>query len=172
MQVMEAERLAHLMDAYAAALVLYARQWCRAPDDVVQEAFLELAGLSGPPNNAAAWLYRVVRNRAVSAGRAEQRRRRHEGRAAARHEAWFVPSEGAGLDADAARDALEALPGELREPVAAHLWGGLTFEEIGALTGVSASTAHRRYLEGLARLRERLRVPCPDQPTNDRRPRG
>ena len=75
--------------------------------------------------------------------------------------AWFVPFEAAPLDADAATAALEGLPVEARETVIAHLWGGLTFEQIGELTGVSSSTAHRRYVQALTVLRERLRVPCP-----------
>ncbi len=43
--------------------------------------------------------------------------------------------------------------------------GSLTFEQIAGLTGVSSSTAHRRYLAALSALRERLRVPCPKHPT-------
>ena len=78
--------------------------------------------------------------------------------------AWFVPSEAGQLDADAARAALAKLPLEHREIIVAHLWGGLTFEQIAALVGASSSTAHRRYLEGLATLRERLEKPCPSQP--------
>ena len=60
--------------------------------------------------------------------------------------------------------ALQRLPIEQRETLVAHLWGGLTFEQIGELTGVSSSTAHRRYLAGLESLRERLRVSCPNDP--------
>jgi RNA polymerase sigma-70 factor (ECF subfamily) len=158
---MDGSQLAQLVDRHAAALALYARQWCRAPDDVVQEAFVKLAAQRPPPARAAAWLYKVVRNAAISAGRGERRRRRHESEAAARAASWFVPTEGAALDGESATRALEALPPQLREPVVAHLWGGLSFGEIGELMGLSASTAHRRYLEGLAALRERLRVPCP-----------
>ena len=44
MRVMDAQRLIQLIDTHAAALVLYARQWCDAPDDVVQEAYIKLAG--------------------------------------------------------------------------------------------------------------------------------
>jgi RNA polymerase sigma-70 factor (ECF subfamily) len=160
---MDPVQLGRLVDQHAAALMLYARQWCAAPDDVVQEAFLKLAAQRRPPDRPAAWLYRVVRNAALSAARRERRRRRHETEAAARASNWFVPTEDAGLDGQAATEALAALPGDLREPVVAHLWGGLTFAEIGELTGLSASTAHRRYLEGLVALRERLRVPCPDK---------
>ena len=156
---MTPEALGRLVDRHAAALTLFARQWCAAAEDVVQEAFVKLAGQRRPPDNVAGWLYRVVRNGALSAARAERRRRRHESAAAA--PAWFLPSEGAALDGEAAAAALQALPPDLREPLVAHLWGGLTFEQVGALTGVSSSTAHRRYLAALEALRRRLRVPCP-----------
>jgi RNA polymerase sigma factor (sigma-70 family) len=160
MLMMGPELLGRLLDEHAAALVLFARQWCAAPEDVVQEAFVKLAAQRPPPGRVVAWLYRVVRNGAISAGRAERRRRRHEAEAAGRAIDWFLPSEGARLDAEAAAAALQGLPPEQRETVVAHLWGGLTFEQIGELTGVSSSTAHRRYLEALDVLRTRLRVPC------------
>jgi RNA polymerase sigma-70 factor (ECF subfamily) len=155
------EALARLVDDCSAALVLYARQWCAAPEDVVQEAFVRLAAQDRPPDQPVAWLYRVVRNRALSAARSDRRRRRHESAAAARRAGWFLASA-AHLDADAASQALQRLPGDQRETVVAHVWGGLTFEQIGELTGVSASTAHRRYVLALEGLRERLDVPCPN----------
>ena len=58
---MSATDLARLIDANAAPLVLYARQWCEAAEDVVQEAFLKLVRQSRPPVDVVAWLYRVVR---------------------------------------------------------------------------------------------------------------
>jgi RNA polymerase sigma-70 factor (ECF subfamily) len=159
------ELLRKLVDEHAAALVLYARQWCAAPEDVVQEAFIKLAGQRTTPAQVVPWLYRVVRNVAVSAARAAARRRRHEAVAAARVPTWFGPPTGGWLDAEAATAALHALPLEQREIVVAHIWGGLTFEQIGEVTGVSASTAHRGYLAGLSALRERLGVSCPNRPT-------
>ncbi len=36
------ELLTRLLDEHGAALVLYAQQWCTAPEDVVQEAFVRL----------------------------------------------------------------------------------------------------------------------------------
>ena len=164
MVAMGPEQLSRLVDDYAAALVLYARQWCAAPEDVVQDAFVKLASQRSPPDNVAGWLYRVVRNGALAAARAERRRRRHESLAAQRTPTWFAPSETAWLDGETAAAALQSLPLEQREILVAHLWGGLTFEQIGELTGVSSSTAHRRYLAGLSALRERLRVPCPKDP--------
>jgi DNA-directed RNA polymerase specialized sigma24 family protein len=70
MRVMDPEFLGALIDRYSAALVLYARQWCTAPEDVVQEAFLKLVQQREPPLQPAAWLYRVVRNGAISQARA------------------------------------------------------------------------------------------------------
>jgi RNA polymerase sigma-70 factor (ECF subfamily) len=102
----------------------------------------------------------VVRNGAISAGRGDRRRQKHE-TAAAQARGWFAPAEKPGLDADAAATALRGLPIEQREIIVAHLWGGRTFEQIAELTGLSSSTAHRWYLEGLSALRERLGVPCP-----------
>lgn len=151
------------MDAHAGALVLYARQWCASAEDVVQVAFAKLAALRAPPEPALPWLYRVVRNGALSARRGEERRRRHEAEAAARRPAWFVPVDGAALDAATAAAALQGLPLEQREVLVARLWGGLTFDQIADLVGTSASSAHRLYHAGLTALRERLRVPCPDQ---------
>src|SRR5262249_52793200 len=133
MLMMDAQVLGQLIDRHAAALVLYARQWCRAPEDVVQEAFVKLAAQRRPPDSPVAWLYRVVRTGALSAARAERRRQRHECTAAAQGTSWFVPTPGAELDGETARQALEVLPAELREPVVAHLWGGLSFAEVGNL---------------------------------------
>jgi RNA polymerase sigma factor (sigma-70 family) len=159
--VMGPELFTRLMDEHAAALVLYARQWCATPEDVVQEALLKLATIKSSPEHPAAWLFRVVRNLAISAARRDSRRRKYESAAAARSPAWFVPGREAGLDGHAAALALEGLALEMREIIVAHLWGGLTFDEIGEVSGVSSSTAHRRYLAGLTILRERLGVQCP-----------
>ncbi|MEX0716963.1 MAG: sigma-70 family RNA polymerase sigma factor, partial [Planctomycetaceae bacterium] len=116
------------------------------------------------PRNVVPWLYRVVRNRAISAARSADRRKRHE-RAAAENSRWFVDenssTETAGLDAQTAAEALQALPIEQREIIVAHLWGGLSFIEIAEVLGTSSSTAHRRYAAGLETLRERLDVKCP-----------
>src|SRR5262249_13991846 len=154
------EFLGRLIDEHAAVLVLYARQWCAAPEDVVQDAFLKLVAQRAPPQNPVGWLYRVVRNAAVSAARSERRRRHHETVAARRTPPWFVSPE-AGLDVEEATRALQALPIEQREVIVAHLWGGLTFEQIAELTGGPSSTVHRWYAAGLSALRERLDVPCP-----------
>jgi RNA polymerase sigma-70 factor (ECF subfamily) len=149
--------LAELVAAHAPALALYARTWCAAPDDVVQEAFCRLAGLRAAPDDPVAWLYRATRNAAVDLGRAERRRKRRE-ESAARPDRWFVESSVDGLDAADAVAALERLPAEQREVIVARLWGGLTLEQAAAAGGCAVSTAFRRYEAGLAALRASLGV--------------
>src|SRR5262249_50828831 len=148
--MMGPDQLGRLVDEHAAALALYARQWCSAPEDVVQEAFLKLVAQKPPPEQPVAWLYKVVRRAALSAARSARCRPRHETEAAARSPAWFVPSEGKGLDAATAAAALQALPDEQREVIVAYLWGGLTFEQVADVMNTSSSTAHRWYLAGLS----------------------
>src|SRR5687768_10252185 len=108
---MDATLLAAVVERHAAALTLYARQWTAAPEDVVQEAFVKLALRAEPPQPVAPWLFRVVRNAALSTARSERRRKRHESEAA-RKESWFVAPEGSVLDAAAAADLLETLASE------------------------------------------------------------
>jgi RNA polymerase sigma factor (sigma-70 family) len=155
--------LAELLDRLGGPLQLYARQWCTAPEDVVQEALVELAAQSEWPANPRAWLFRVVRNRAVSQARSMQARRRHEQAAAGQTREWFDRRVRLQGELQQAAEALAGLPLELREVVVAHFWGGLTFTELGELTGTSSSTAHRRFEAALATLRERMEVPCQDE---------
>jgi RNA polymerase sigma factor (sigma-70 family) len=163
MSFLTPEILGQLIDAHAAPLELFAAQWTRAPADVVQEAFVELARQSRPPDNLVAWLYRVVRHRAYDDRRAESRRWRRESVAASENGVWFrQPSTGQIGPQDAA-EALRALPGDLCEVVVARIWCGLTFEQIGEITETSAATAFRRHQEALSLLRSRLGIACLDQ---------
>jgi RNA polymerase sigma factor (sigma-70 family) len=155
------ETLGRLFDEHAAVLVLYARQWCDAPEDIVQDAFVALARQESEPDRAVAWLYRVVRNGAIAAARQSRRRRRREQRAADREVVpasggpWFDATDDQ-IDAEHATRLLAGLDAETREIIVARLWGGLTFEEVARLQGCSLTTAHRCYQAGLARLHERL----------------
>jgi RNA polymerase sigma-70 factor (ECF subfamily) len=160
---MNAERLGELIDRHAPALQLYAGQWCDVPEDVVQEAFLKLATLTIEPRDPVAWLFRVVRNGSLTAARSARRRLFHESAAARR--ASFVEPEDATLDARAVTEALTRIPADQREVIVARLWGGLTFAQIGEVTGTSAASAHRLYAAGLARLRTHWSQPCPPKAT-------
>jgi RNA polymerase sigma factor (sigma-70 family) len=150
------ELLTRLVREHSAALVLYARQWCRAPEDVVQEAFLQLMRQPVAPSNVVAWMHRVVRNAAINASRSESRRMRHE--MARPDRSWFAPTMGESLDAAAATEALQHLTIEERETIVLRIWSKLSFEEIAELTNTSKSTAHRRFETGLAAMRARMGV--------------
>jgi RNA polymerase sigma factor (sigma-70 family) len=156
---MTPRQLGELVDRHGPALVLFARQWSAAPEDVVQDAFLKLVALRNPPDDPAAWLFRVVRNRALDSAKMDRRRLKRE--ATIHPSRWFVEPEIDGLDAEQAIAVLERLPGELRETIVARLWGGLTFDQIAELCGCSPSSAFRRYEAGIASIRESLGVPCP-----------
>lgn len=160
MKSMGPELLSELLDRHTAALVLYARQWSTTAEDVVQDVFVKLLAQRPAPSNPVAWLYRVVRNDAVSSARSERRRERHERAAGRLTPTWFCPSEER-LDVETVTAALQDLPIEQREVIVVHLWGGQTFQQVADLIGTTASSAHRWYLAGLTTLRERLRLPCP-----------
>jgi RNA polymerase sigma-70 factor (ECF subfamily) len=165
MPQLTAQLLAELLNCHGAALKLYARQWCHAPDDVVQQAFIDLAACRDLPGNCVAWLFVAVRRRAISRGRSDRRRQQHEEAAAAQ---WFQRSRQQQAAAEIAAEALAELSLGDREIVIAHWWGRLTFEEIAQLVGTSSSSAQRRFEAAMNRLREKLNpdrtnTPCPNQ---------
>lgn len=148
------DELGRLYREHAPALRLYVRQWPEGDEDLVQDAFVKLAQQSPAPEQVLPWLYRVVRNGALAAGRSETRRRRRQSCVSA-SEAWFAAADDR-IDGREATRLLAELPLEQREVVVARIWGGLTFEEVARLAGCSLPTAHRRYQAGLTALRERL----------------
>gem|GEM_PF-195225 len=155
--VMDANYLGFLFRRHSASLALYARQWTATPEDVVQEAYMKLVRQVPTPEQPVAWLYRVVRNAAISDARSVRRRRTHEARFAGQVVTMFeYPAEPGGFDPVVLTAALSRIPDEQREIIVAHVWGGLTFEQIGEIVGLSAPTAWRRYSAGLTILRSLL----------------
>ena len=146
------------IDTHVAALTLFARQHCGDPEAVVQDAFCKLMQLRTPTLDPVAWLYRVVRNGAIDAGKAERRRKNREMRLA-KPESWF--EETSDPDADDAIHALQSLPAEQREVIVLRIWSGLKLEQIATACDCSVSSVHRRYEAGLQTLRERLGAPWP-----------
>lgn len=147
-----------LVREHASALELFASGWTRSPEDPVQEAFIELSMLPNLPENVAAWLFRVVRNKAISDFRSKKRRRQREQvvgeirlRVAQEHRAT-PPAVAVGEIAA----AVEQLSTQQREVVVAKIWGKLTFEQVADVFGISTSAAHRRYTAGLESLRYKL----------------
>ena len=150
------ELLHKLLDQHGAALELFASQWTTAPEDCVQDAMIQLVAQQRPPDCLPAWLFRVVRNRAISLKRSADRRKRHELAASDERSVWFSPGPDAAIDSTALSAALQTLSESHREVIVARIWGGLSFEQIAEVVGTSRSSAHRRYEAGLTILRNRL----------------
>jgi len=159
----DVERLTQIVTECAAALVLYARQWLdgAGADDAVQEALVALLDQRQPPRNPTAWMYRAVRNAAIDAARATDRRRRREQSIAQTRREWFDPQPDALLDAQAAEESLRRLSPEHREVVVLRIWGDLGFAEIAQIMQLGVSTVHERYKAALGQLRSALEHPCP-----------
>lgn len=155
-----AKQISSLLRQHAAALELFAAQWTQLPADAVQEAFIAFAKLETEPQNSVAWLYRVVRFKAMDAARAEKRRRKRERSFAEATSEWFVANPSNQIEVDETVAALKQLPIEQRETIVARLWGGLSFREIAELTESSDSTCHRRYQDGINALKKKLEAPC------------
>lgn len=148
--------LKELMNSHWAPFVLYARTWCDDPEDVVQEALMRLMKEDRLPDTVVAWVYRVIRNCAISRSRSEQRRKKRE-KVASRHVNWFENLENQ-LDGRFATELLQQMENDVQEVVVLRVWGGVKFEQIASICKTSLSTAHRRYEQGIDWLRERLDV--------------
>src|SRR5262245_30785130 len=98
--MLEPQILSKLFAAHAGALVLYASQWLdrAAAEDVVHDVFLRLMEQEFEPASAKGWLYRSVRNGAMSSIRSSVRRRSHESLAAADRCEWFTPRDDDAID--------------------------------------------------------------------------
>ena len=153
-----AEEIVQLIDAHFAALVLFARQWIPdGTEDVVQESLVKLVELSRTkekPDNPVAWLYKVVRNRAISQFRKISNRLKYEQKAAGEKSVWFISASVNGYDSEEIADMLKRLPVEQREIVIQRIWGGLSFDEIADTTNASRTTVFRRYTEAIETLRK------------------
>lgn len=154
--------LASFFDAHAATLILFARQWLEqsAAQDVVQDAFVRLMAQTRRPDNVKAWLYRTVRNAAISFARSNARRSRREMRLAEERSEYFEPQPDDLIDASAARQALESLAGEQREVIVMRLWAQMTLGEISEITGEAVSTLFARYRAGLAEIKRIMESSC------------
>lgn len=164
MQLPADVRIRELFEAHAPALLLYARQWLDRPaaQDVVQDVFMRLIASGRMPADPRTWLFRCVRNAAISACRSRGRRGRRE-QAAGRDEAggdWFVLRVDNHIDAEAAQQALAALPPVQREVVTLRIWSGLTLAQVAGVTGLPVSTIHDQYRAALKAVRERLEQSC------------
>lgn len=155
-----AEELLGIIEVRFAAMVLYARSWnLHSAEDVVQDAFLKLLETiykKGKPENPIAWLYRTIRNEAVSSHRKREVRVRHETELARNRPDWLHSKVENSVFSHEATEKLRELPLEQREIVVLRIWNRLSFDEISELTGRPKTTVYRIYTESLEELRKKL----------------
>ena len=157
-QPITANEIAELLDRHANPLRLFAAQWSNSPDDCVQEAFVQLAGQAETPDNPIAWLYQVVRRRALNDLRGSKRRINREQSVARAESKANDPAERMLLNEEQQQiqNMLDDLPAESREIIVLRIWSGLKWKEIGDLTGCSTSAAQRRFVAALELMKESL----------------
>ena len=152
------EQLSYWYDTYGAQLVLYARgqlDWANA-EDVVQEVFVQLMGQRRRPDNVRAWLFRAVRNAAVSQLRRRARWKKLNDRLTAERTSWFESHPDDLIDARMAQTILESLPLEQREVVLLRIWGQMTLKEVAKITDRPISTVHSRYKSALEAIKKKM----------------
>lgn len=161
-QTMDAERLSGWYDAHCDRLVLYARNWLaeESARDVVQGAFVRLMTQTVTPTDVQAWLFRTVRNAAITRLRRRASRARQARRISASRSPWFESHPEDLIDARTAEQILRSLPSEQREVVLLRIWGQLSLGQIGKIVGSPLSTVHSRYKAALAAINERMEQSC------------
>ncbi|HET9177350.1 MAG TPA: sigma-70 family RNA polymerase sigma factor [Terriglobia bacterium] len=140
---------------HSAALVLFAAaiagDRARAQDAVHQVFAKLLAQGIDHAADAKAYLFASVRNAILNDAKTRRREVVLDARSA-----WFEPPDRDYAAELRLRQALAALDSGQREVTVLHIWGDLTFAEIGEVLGVSPNTAASRYRYALARLRETM----------------
>ena len=151
---------AELYDRFAARLVKTARRMgCHpaATEDIVHDLFVAMARSRANfenVDNLDAYVFTALRH--AVARHPQRRRLEHAARSRAAENA--IRRDDGATDASPSANeslahALASLPPEQREAVGLKIDGGLTFAEIGAVTGISPNTAASRYRYALEKLR-------------------
>jgi len=160
----DSEAFAELYDACADRVhhYLVVRLGSRADaDDVLQETFVRLARTRqklARVENLVAYVFAMARNEAVRL-RGRQSRAAHLAASVAPQELFEEACSGHLSDFETAEwvaSLLAVLSDELREVVELKIYGGLTFREISAVTGLPQGTVATRYRAALERMRRQM----------------
>jgi RNA polymerase sigma factor (sigma-70 family) len=131
----------------------------QAAEDVAQAAFLVMAQRPRQAmrsakwkRSALPWLAKVARYAAANWRRAEERRHRHETRAAAHETAHYDPTAGVEL-AEAVRSALACLPRRDRRIVEWRHLSQMPWDEVARHAGTTPEAARKAGTRALSQLR-------------------
>jgi RNA polymerase sigma factor (sigma-70 family) len=137
-------------------------------EDILQDVLLEFYAATDAVEQAAAWLFRVAKNRIID----RARKKREEPLPVSHDEdsgSWLeenLPDPGAGPDAAYARSvllgsiqaALQTLPAEQREVFVAHEIEGISFASLSAQWRVPQNTLLARKRHAVLALRLHLQA--------------
>jgi RNA polymerase sigma-70 factor (ECF subfamily) len=121
--------------------------------DALHQVFLKLVE-NGSLNQAAdkkAYLFACVRNAVLNDSNLQRRYIAIEP-----DSVWFSPPDRDYAAEQNLRRALNALPDDQREVIVLHVWGELTFSQIGDLLNASSNTVASRYRYALGKLRDSM----------------
>lgn len=134
-------------EQYKSGIFRYALSITKDPssaEDVLHDTFVKLLSGKAPrPGREQAWLYRVARNLCYD----QLRRQKHQ------HTHSAVPAS-----AEAPFEYIDlicCLSRQEQEIVTLKIIGGLTHREIGAVLGITAQAAQKRYERAISKLREK-----------------
>lgn len=140
--------------------VLYAKSWNpQHAEDLLQDALVRLLQETPFPENPKAWVYRVIRNRAVDLHRKREKQENYVQKKS--QENWFESGTKTEISGEDATGALEKLEPGVREIIVARIWGTLSFREIAELTDRPISSVHLDYRRGIDLLRKILNEETP-----------
>ena len=148
-----------LIARHGPAMLLYARQFAPSladAEDIVQDAFLRAFRRPPQATDAAVHLFTCVRSVALDQLRANRRRERRESSVAREAPLLVSPDSDRHEFREAVEASLSRLPAEQSEVLVLKIWGGLTFEQIGAALHVPPNTAASRYRSACELLRRLL----------------
>jgi RNA polymerase sigma-70 factor (ECF subfamily) len=136
-----------------------------AAEDVAQEVLLSLwlnpGRFDADLGTEQAFVRMLARRRAIDQLRTTHRRTEREGRHALADAPRQIPID---IEADVlrgelvelVREAVHALPAELRVPIALAFWGDFSYREVAVLLDIPEGTAKSRLRTAMTRLRHSL----------------
>lgn len=126
-----------------------------APQDLVQETFLEMArGLDrgGKPRSLRAYLFGIARHVSQAAWKRNDRERGHRSELAPESAGTTTPD----ARVEAAREVIESLPVLQREILELRFTQQLSYAEIAESLGIPVGTVRSRLHHAIVMVRERI----------------
>jgi RNA polymerase sigma-70 factor (ECF subfamily) len=144
---------------HGSALLLYACSLLdrkHAAEDVLHLVFMKLLEQNTMPEEPRPYLLRAVRNAALNVMRQESK-----DVDVTDIEPWFeAPPQDHAANVTLKSELMQ-ISVEQRQVLVMHIWGGLSFEEIGRVLDIPANTSASRYRYAIQRLRDRMQPQDP-----------